>query len=1126
MKFSSHAVLVGTILASLALSQPLGAASYYIDPVLGSDSDSGDSTHPKKTIRGLTDTAPTVTLLPGDVVNLRGVGPYNTPGTRGRNVTFDGKFSGTSNGVVTVQSDPAGDQQAVFDPGVPDFWTNPESSWVRCTDPGAHPDEYISVNAYPALAGQIQDGIHGAILGTNGQATIRLLSYNRLEDLRATNESFAKVPYDGNDAHGRPIWDDRGNMLRWAYRGPGVWLDPVTDKVHFRASSTHWNQPGVTDYASTPGATAGTDPRTLSMSLSLYPYYSLNVMADHITFKNIVVQNGGAGSYSALSAGPSASDYNEHVTFDHCFFFLGRNGLKVATSKFTKITNSVFDGKLPSWVSRSDVKDDWDFLDYDGVSKGHAGTCRETQVCLFQNNLDNEDLEIAYSEFRNGHDGVQIWGIRTQFHHNLLENLNDEAIMFYGNAPSVNTQIYNNVIRKTTQPLSSSQGLDSSSDTRYIYRNIIDGRYPVLSFRQLSPDPVLVWRIGEDFKMNTPFPGMYCYQNTFIMPKIAGNYASVVWSNIDPEHLKPRQFLNNIYMTIQNDSPFYAVPHDPMGPNLSNGNTWHRRITNPTTPELVWYNSPLPATTTTEFATLADFLSSDVQTAYVTVNGVGWETNSLTAYPQFIDVPDWSPADGGVFFNADYRIKSTSPSRYTGFGTGGVLLPPPPVSGDPDATHWPDTVPYTTTPDAGAVPYLGGPVAVGVDGSKRFPDGATPTAEAGDYSVVADIDHNGFESINFDASGSGTVPGTTIKNYSWSYSGGGGSTAGSFSRNLPIGTHDFYLTVTDNNNRTAKDMRQVTVADPTGSDFVRNPGLENGAAGWSLEGATAVVSTSPHSGLGAMKLMGQNSLDWAVQEVSVVPGALIQASVWLKTTTLAAGRFAAFRLQWRDAQHNPLVDPTVSVSGNVGGTSDWTQYETTLRTPSTAAYALLTMAMDGWSTGGSAMFDDVRLMVVDNKLINGFMEKAVSMSTTNLSGWKATRGYQPGRPANAIDFDPTVSHSGNSSLKLTGNPDYAMAEQMVPVNPGQTYHLEGWIKTVGMPNSTVAKIQVYYYDSTGLGSLGLQWEPTQGSTVDWAKQSKNFTIPTGKGVAHIKVIVKIDSAATGGVAYLDDFYLK
>src|SRR5205823_13851449 len=40
----------------------------------------------------------------------------------------------------------------------------------------------------------------------------------------------------------------------------------------------------------------------------------------------------------------------------------------------------------------------------------------------------NHDWEIAWSEFTDGHDGVFLFGRNMRFHHNLVENIQDDAI--------------------------------------------------------------------------------------------------------------------------------------------------------------------------------------------------------------------------------------------------------------------------------------------------------------------------------------------------------------------------------------------------------------------------------------------------------------------------------------------------------------------------------------------------------------------------------------------------------------------------------------------------------------------------------------------------------------------------
>ncbi|HSH94978.1 MAG TPA: right-handed parallel beta-helix repeat-containing protein, partial [Roseimicrobium sp.] len=548
-------------LVSLVATHYAAATTYYVDPVGGLDTNPGTIAAPVKTI-----TKGGVLAGPGDTVNLRG-GIYNNPAVLGRNCVFDNTYSGTSGNVIIVQSYPG--ELAIFDPGYPEFMSNPNTAWVPCTEPGALSDEYISANTYN-MAGN--DGAWGCFLNANKTAGDRLLTYTNVEDLRATNESFVLVSVS-DPRPGRPVWTDTTKKYLWTYRGPGVWWDPATQKIHFRAAPTHFNQPGIADYS------GGSDPRSMSLSISLKGHEALNVyQADYLVLKNLVFQNG--GNRTAEIGGSSTSNYAEHVTFDHCGFYSSRNGTTTTLTRFLRFQHCVFDGCLPSYVCRSDVKDSFDYVKPDGT-KGSDGCSRMTQAALLCAG-QNEDKEIANCEFRNGHDGIQLNGeTRPRLHDSLIENCNDEAIMFYGAYPCVDIRIYNNVIRSCMQAFSSSVGAvvpPMPSGARYIYRNIIDMRVPSLGYRQLSPDPVLLWRFGEDFKYNDLIPEIYCYQNTFVLADMDGNDCVTFWTNVLDTAQAPRKLMNNIMMILQTDKPIYSIPKVYSGnPHLSDGNLWCRR---------------------------------------------------------------------------------------------------------------------------------------------------------------------------------------------------------------------------------------------------------------------------------------------------------------------------------------------------------------------------------------------------------------------------------------------------------------------------------------------------------------------------------------------------------------------
>ncbi len=847
----------------------------------------------------------------------------------------------------------------------------------------------------------------------------------------------------------------------------------------------------MTDYS------GSTDPRTLSLSVSLYGHYALNVMSDYITFKNIVVQNGGNKSVQLSGSG---SDYAEHVTFDHCTFNMARNGFNFTLTKHARLLHCVFSGNLPSYVCRSDVKDSFDFVNAQGQQES-AGCCRMTAACLLTSGgANDEDMEIAYCEFRNGHDGAHVFAYRPCVHHNLFENLNDEAVMFYGAKPAEDVRIHNNVFRKVLMAFSSSEGSWTSTGARYLYRNIIDQRVPTLGYRQLSPDPVLLWRYGQDFKFNLPVPEFFCYQNTFVMPDFGTNECSNVWSNISATAQWTRRYMNNIYMVIQTDKPLYFIPPSAY-PDLSDGNLWCRRKTNVTAP---LFNSYATGVT---YVTWTDFRNSSLWQSYFTANGVGWETHptdppSPIAYPQFAGVADYFPTDGGSYLNTDYRLKSTSPAR----GGGADLT----------SIGWPDSVAADSTPDIGALPYGAAAVAVGVDGRYVFPDSTLPIAEAGDYSIISNTNQTGFETVSFDGTGS-SAPNGSITSYNWVYNGQTISTSATFSKDLPIGTHQVYLTVTDNSSHTAKDMREVTVTDPTNNDnIVRNPGFESGGTDWIVGSGCAVVSSPTHYGGGALKLTGGATYVSTEQSMPIFSGSAITVSCWIKTDTISGGQ-TKLQLNWLDSGGG-VVGSTYYL-GQISGTTAWTYYSTAQTAPSTAVTARLKILLDGGTTGGFAYFDDIRLLITDNKVKNGAMERPLASS--NTAGWVRFRGTP------TMLTDSSLSHSGPGCLQMVGMADYHMVEQFIPVNPGQVYVIQGWIKTVNM-GTKKAWVELRFCNASG-GQVTYPWNAYVTGTSAYTKVSPaggTLTPPTGMGITQMKLTLKIDSGATGGTAYFDDFYVK
>ena len=135
----------------------------------------------------------------------------------------------------------------------------------------------------------------------------------------------------------------------------------------------------------------------------------------------------------------------------------------------------------------------------------------------------NHDWEIANSTFTDGHDGVYMSGHGIRFHHNHIDNIQDDAI--YLSSPvhysSDDIHIYQNLITKSLMAFGChSRG--GPGGNIYVYRNVADLRDGVNISR---PRPDLPHgRVGNYHiflvhgRQLLGIESMFFYQNTFISP--------------------------------------------------------------------------------------------------------------------------------------------------------------------------------------------------------------------------------------------------------------------------------------------------------------------------------------------------------------------------------------------------------------------------------------------------------------------------------------------------------------------------------------------------------------------------------------------------------------------------------
>ena len=1072
MKTIRIAVVFAALLTGLFWESAAHAATYYIDPLNGKESNDGTSpATAKKTIGGVRRV-----VRPGDTVYLRGTAhfPY---------YKFDReKWSGTAGSPITVESYPG--ETAVFDPGYEEFKKAPQrnNAWVRAKEgkppeippdpnspeippyPNAHDDEYVSMKTYP------EDSRWGALLtAENGTTTYRLLTYSKLEELRADNESFIRVLLEdlrpgGRCANNDPSTkeDDRLYKWLWTYRGPGLWWDESTGRIHIRLSHTH-RDGGATNYE------GETDPRKIPISVTYDVNKATSIRGNYMTFRNIVFQNGGDGMCGVGYKDNVSDNVSDHVTMERCTFNASRFGLTITNTDYFKAVNCEFNGRLGGWVSRDDVKDAYEYVDDETEKIMKCGTANMTCDGLFVvSGNNNKNWEVANCEFRNGHDAMQVFGSRIRIHHNLYENINDEV--FYFNNPRgmyEDIRVYNNVIRKALHALSFSDG--KVNGPRYIYRNIFDQRLPVLGYHRMVADGRPIWRVAGDFKANGPLGERYVYQNTFLLMDADSSVCSEAFDGAASDS-KTRCFMNNIHMTISTDEPLYRIPC-PAGKNFSDGNIWCRRITNATAPLINNYE---------DLKAMHEWYPN-------------WEANSQIAYPQFVNVPDFTtPTDGSLYSNVDYRLKKTSPARWAGVDLTGK--------------GWPDSENGTSTPDIGALPYGAPAVAVGIDGRYVFPDRTTPVAEAGNYSGFKDIGDNGFETVTLNGKGSDDPDGS-ISSYEWKLNGCTISTALTASVTLPTGTSKVYLTVTDDSGTSATDMREITIIGYENAVF--NPGFESGSTAWTLNSGASIVTSPAYFSCQALQLVGAVTESSAQQLVPLTPGIPLTISGWAKTVGLPAGKYFSYKLSWLNSTGGTISETIIG--SNLLGTNDWTLCTATFTPPAGAFTAKIQPALEAGSIGGTAYFDNAFIGVA-NRIRNPYFERG-------LTDWVVQKGRA------AINTVSGNVRSGAMSLAMSP-PVYTNVSQNVMGLTGTTT-FSGWVKTVDMANRAEILIQWLDKDGDAMGGtvpIGSSTGTSDGFVQITASKSPEFKAEVAAEVAGVQV--QLRHAEGTGTCYFDDIVVR
>jgi hypothetical protein len=567
----------------------------YVDVKLGSDESAGLENKPWRTLKHAINQ-----LQAGDTLYLR-AGVYYEQLYLG--------LKGTKEKPIIIRSYPG--EQAIIDGGLPELVTSPDKAWVPCTD--GVDGEYRSAQRWPNLRD---------VVGYFGDSQVGLQTYWHRKDLQAKSETFS-----GGGGKGAADRD-----VDPIYLGPGVWYDATTGHVHCRLAHTHLPAPLVNYQGET-------DPRKLPLTIAAYRSTPVFFdQAEHVQLLDLVIRGG--GYVTVLMEQP------KHLTLDNCTIFAGGYGIRALSAQHLTMTNCGVHGSLAPWTFRSDAsKRDYPGRPHRNLSRlnTHAlielDAGRESSVWAYP---QNDHWTISHCHFTDAHDGLYLGAMHVDFHHNLIENLQDDGIYLSPmymrhrlDGTNAQIKIHHNVFRQLLTALAFGGTEPVTNDEVFVYRNIFDLREPIMAARmsETRAEPSLSTGklIGDHG--SPPWSSLTLFHNTVIA---GGSRDALMAAGAGATPERPKRVFNNIFFHTDR-LPAYFVPA--VGTNLvSDGN-------------LFWSPSADDKVTAALFK---KWQASPAIAENKKVYEPGSEANSLVADPR-LKLADKVSA-------SDYRFSSGSPA--------------------------------------------------------------------------------------------------------------------------------------------------------------------------------------------------------------------------------------------------------------------------------------------------------------------------------------------------------------------------------------------------------------------------------------------------------------------------------
>jgi hypothetical protein len=293
------------------------------------------------------------------------------------------------------------------------------------------------------------------------------------------------------------------------------------------------------------------DPRQLPLVIA--PYASLPVHVDqarHMRFQDLIIR--GAGD-TAIKL-----DQAYDIEFDNVTVWCGAYGIRATGTQKLKLYRCGLHGNVAPWTFRGDgSKRDYPGRPHRNISRlnTHAileiDAGRESSVYATP---FNDNWDISYCDFTDAHDAVYLGGINVKFHHNLIENMQDDGLYLspmyhrhYLEKTHPRIDVYQNLIRQVLTAFAFGGPEPVTKDTIYIYRNIVDLRAKVNTGRPSTMKGMPGFSSGKLMgdHGSPPWPAMMIYQNTFVQNEPARDAAMATFGGTKAGN--PRQVFNNIY---------------------------------------------------------------------------------------------------------------------------------------------------------------------------------------------------------------------------------------------------------------------------------------------------------------------------------------------------------------------------------------------------------------------------------------------------------------------------------------------------------------------------------------------------------------------------------------------------